>query len=143
MLNVYGIVISALVSGSGVWVIAILIHNHQIGNAPLPLPPPQEHILATLRAARELGDEGDLEALAASLYAPIRASSQPSTAPRCEFCSDARTHRAKSFKNTDMRGWANLCDFHLACFNQRHARTGYVVGHFAFEPEKIEHVYHP
>lgn len=43
----------------------------------LPLPSTQEHVLAALRAARELGDEGDLEALAATLYVPVLAPIQP------------------------------------------------------------------
>lgn len=143
MLNVYGIVISALISGSGVWTICTLIHNRLADNTPLPLPAPQEHVLAALHAAREL-DADDLEALAASLYMPVLTPIQSpasSTEPCCKWCDATRTHRAKALRNPEMHKWINLCAFHFACFHQREAQKGYVVGYCDVIPERIEAIH--
>lgn len=76
-------------------------HNH--ASTP-PIPSTQEHILAALRAAREL-DEGDLEALAATLYVPVPAPIRP----MCESCGHPATMRLAS--RASWETWT-LCDLH-------------------------------
>jgi len=103
----------------------VIEHSKHATQSP-PIPSTQEHVLAALRAARELG-EGDLEALAATLYVPVsqsigtnsRCQSGKPTG-ECEYCTYRSIYRMQQNSEPMNIPGIEVCFFHM---NRVRAKT--------------------